>query len=70
VEAVELSHAWEVVVDGELLGLGVVSQLHQLVVDGIVGLEEELAAARSLMREAALLDLAVRALASHIGGGG
>jgi hypothetical protein len=39
VEAVELSHAWEIVVDGELPGLGVVGQLHQLVVDGIVGLE-------------------------------
>jgi len=69
VEAVELSHAWEVLIDGELLGfsvLALVGQLDELVVDGIVGLEEELAAASRLVREAALLDLAVRAFASHL----
>ena len=69
VEAVELSHAWEVLVDGELLAfsvLALVGQLDELVVDGIVGLEEELTAARRLVREAALLHLAVRALASHL----
>lgn len=77
VEAVELSHAGEILVDGKVLGFGVLSlvgQLDELIVDGIVGLEEELAAARRLVREAALLDLAVRALASHrkkiCGGGG
>jgi len=77
VEAVELSHAGKVLVYGELLGLGIlplVGQLDELLVDGIVGLEEELATTRRLVREAALLDLAVRALATHLkmicGGGG
>jgi len=77
VEAVELSHAGKVLVYGELLGLGIlplVGQLDELLVDGIVGLEEELATTRRLVREVALLDLAVRALATHLkmicGGGG
>ena len=68
-EAVELSHAGKVLVYGELLGLGIlplVGQLDELLVDGIVGLEEELATTRRLVREAALLDLAVRALATHL----
>lgn len=73
VEAVELSHTGEVLVDGELGSVGVlagVGELDQLVVDGVVGLDEELASAGRLVREAALLDLAVRALASHLSGGG
>jgi len=77
VEAVELPHAGKVLVYGEVLGLGIlplVGQLDELLVDGIVGLEEELATTRRLVREAALLDLAVRALATHLkmicGGGG
>lgn len=46
VEAVELSQAWEVLIDGELLGfsvLALVGKLDELVIDGIVGLQEELA---------------------------
>jgi hypothetical protein len=78
VEAVELSHAGEVLVDGESLAFAVlplVGELDELVVDGVVGVEEELAAARRLVRETTLLDLAVWALAAHlsrlaIGGGG
>jgi len=69
VEAVELPHAGKVLVYGEVLGLGIlplVGQLDELLVDGIVGLEEELATTRRLVREAALLDLAVRALATHL----
>jgi hypothetical protein len=55
---------------GSSLGvLALVGQLHQLVVDGIVGLEEELATAHSLVRKVALLYLAVRTLVSHLGGG-
>ena len=68
-EAVELPHAGKVLVYGEVLGLGIlplVGQLDELLVDGIVGLEEELATTRRLVREAALLDLAVRALATHL----
>lgn len=52
VEAVELSQAWEVLIDGELLGfsvLALVGQLDELVIDGIVGLQEELAAASRLV---------------------
>jgi hypothetical protein len=78
VEAVELPHAREVLVDGEILAFAVlplVGQLDELVVDGVVGVEEKLAAARRLVRETTLLDLAVWALATHlsrpaIGGGG
>lgn len=52
VEAVELSQAWKVLIDGELLGfsvLALVGQLDELVIDGIVGLQEELAAASRLV---------------------
>jgi len=78
VEAVELSHDGEVLVDGESLAFGVlalIGELDELVVDGVVGVEEELAAASRLMRETTLLDLAMWALATHlsglaIGGGG
>ena len=68
-ETVELSHAGEVLVDGESLALAVlalVSELEELVVDGVVGVEFKFAAARRLVRQATLLDLAVWALATHL----